>query len=564
MLSRDLIKDLAKYAKDHWDALSNNEASTKQSLVLPLIQALGYNVFDKMEVDPEFTADIGVKKGEKVDYAIIRDGEPIILVECKAINISLNNDVPQLYRYFTPTKARFGALSFGVLTNGVVYRFFSDLKTPNAMDQTPFLEVDIRSADEGDVALLRQFAKDEFDAVKIKEAAVETNIITGVKANIQRMYDNPDDAFSKTIFRNVGVGDLEIGFAASHRELVKRAFHEFVGDLSGTGNGGEFSQEMSEGASQSTPEKAQATVIHPNPSRGEQQTSHITPAPADGWQALSDIQREQGDDSPTHMRFPDNSVVTITAWNQVAFHAVRWLTDNNLLTAAHCPIQIPRTGRYGSHSRYIVATWPVHPTGSEFKRGREVNSLYVELSYNVPDTIRNAKVVIASAGMDASQFSVKWDFQESARDHNSMQNGGEFPQKTIPDEPQNDPDYSPAGEWLSLSNIQPEQGDVKPTHMTFPDNSVVGITAWNQVTFHTFRWLTDNYHLNAAHCPIRRRSRYIVANQPIHPTGRKFKLAREVNSLHIELSYSVPDTVKIAQIIIERAGLDASQFKVRW
>lgn len=388
MLSMSFIEELAKYAEDHRGNLSDNEAATKQSLVLPLIHELGYNTRDAMEVYPEFTADIGIKQGEKVDYAIMRGDEPIILVECKAVNKTLNTDVSQLYRYFSPTGARFGAL-----TNGVVYRFFSDLKTANVMDQTPFWEVDIRSADEGDVARLRRFAKDSFDAAKIKAAAVETNIITGVKANIERMYDNPDDEFSKTLFRNVGVGDRAIEFATSHRELVKRAFHQFVGERSGTGSSGEFSQEEIAGASQSASEQAQAAVIPPSPSPG---------TPTDGWQSISDIQPETRAPAPKQMMFPnDDKPVSIRLWSGMVVEVVRWLTSNGHLDKSHCPIQYDA-------SRHIVAAQPTHPN-RKFTRPQEVNSLYVELrSYNAPDAANNARRVIERAGMDASQFKVRW------------------------------------------------------------------------------------------------------------------------------------------------------------
>ena len=398
MLSMSFIEELAKYAEDHRSNLSDNEAATKQSLVLPLIHELGYNTRDAMEVYPEFTADIGIKQGEKVDYAIMRGDEPIILVECKAINRTLNTDVSQLYRYFSPTGAR-----FGVLTNGVVYRFFSDLGKDNVMDQTPFWEVDIRSADEGDVVRLRRFAKDNFDAASIKEAAVETNILTGVKANIERMYDNPDDEFSKMLFRNVGVGDKAIEFAASHRELVKRAFHQFVSDRSGTESSGEFSQGLSAGASQSAPEQATA-VIPPSPSPGEQQSSPATSAATDGWQPLSDIRPNIGDPNPRQMMLPDNTLVAIPRWSWVGLEVFRWLTNNGHLGDEDVPIPNPH-----NESRYIVADQPIHPKGNKFIKPQKVSTRYVEMGGVIfPQAAENARSIIKLAGMDASQFKVRW------------------------------------------------------------------------------------------------------------------------------------------------------------
>ncbi|RJP35803.1 MAG: hypothetical protein C4547_08835 [Phycisphaerales bacterium] len=122
----DRLRELALRLPKQLPHLSTEEA-TKTALVMPFIGALGYNVFDPMEVMPEFTADVGMKKGEKVDYAILRNGQPIILFECKWSGCNLDEQrASQLYRYFSVTPAR-----LGVLTNGVEYRFYSDLDEPD-------------------------------------------------------------------------------------------------------------------------------------------------------------------------------------------------------------------------------------------------------------------------------------------------------------------------------------------------------------------------------------------------------------------------------------------------
>ena len=124
--------------------------------------------------------------------------------------------------------------------------------------------------------------------------------------------------------------------------------------------------------------------------------------------------------------------------------------------------------------------------------------------------------------------------------------------------------------WQSLSDIQPEHRAIKPTQMKFPDNSSVAITAWNRLVLNAVKWLTNNGHLGARHCPIQYASKYIVAVQPRHPRGKNFTNAGEVNShyevnpLYVELSYTVPETIRNLKLIIERVGMDASQFKVRW
>lgn len=129
---KDQIIQLAARVEKMKDQIKTEEA-TKNALVMPFIQILGYDVFDPFEVNPEFIADLGIKKGEKVDYAIMKDGEPII-VECKHHLEKLDPHNSQLFRYFHVCKAK-----FGLLTNGLVYRFYTDLNDANKMDEKAIL-----------------------------------------------------------------------------------------------------------------------------------------------------------------------------------------------------------------------------------------------------------------------------------------------------------------------------------------------------------------------------------------------------------------------------------------
>ena len=137
----------------------HTEEATKNAMIMPFLQALGYNVFDPREVVPEFTADVGIKKGEKVDYAIMRDGQLTILIECKPAKSKLTVDhASQLYRYFTVTEAR-----VAVLTNGLEYKFYSDLDNSNRMDDVPFLELDMLELTLEAVNHLKPMTKELFD-----------------------------------------------------------------------------------------------------------------------------------------------------------------------------------------------------------------------------------------------------------------------------------------------------------------------------------------------------------------------------------------------------------------
>lgn len=164
----DQLKALAGKVPALCDILQTEEA-TKNALVMPFIRLLGYDIFDPLEVVPEFIADVGIKKGEKVDYAIKKDGKIIMLFECKHCGADLSiKHASQLFRYFSVTEAR-----VGVLTNGVVYRFFTDLEAPNKMDDKPFLEVNMLDLNDAVVAELKKLSKPAFNIDALMTAAGE-------------------------------------------------------------------------------------------------------------------------------------------------------------------------------------------------------------------------------------------------------------------------------------------------------------------------------------------------------------------------------------------------------
>jgi len=135
------------------------EEATKHAFVLPFIGILGYDIFDSNEVVPEFAADVGLKKGEKVDYAIMREGKIVMLFECKKCGADLDfSQASQLYRYFSVREAK-----IGILTDGIIYRFYTDLEQPNRMDEKPFMEFNMLDIQEPMVAELKKLTKDAFN-----------------------------------------------------------------------------------------------------------------------------------------------------------------------------------------------------------------------------------------------------------------------------------------------------------------------------------------------------------------------------------------------------------------
>ena len=210
----------------HWESETPTEEATKTSLILPFIQMLGYDIFDPAEVVPEFTADIGIKRGEKVDYAIMQRGKPAILIECKKYGSDLAEDaVSQLVRYFGVTNAH-----FGILTDGISYRFFSDLDQPNVMDPKPFFEFNMLSCSDKAVEELKRFTKEEFNVDETLEAAAVLKYIEGMKEALVRQLSTPDEEFSRWLTKQVYSKLLTQAARERFSNLVRQAFREFIDD----------------------------------------------------------------------------------------------------------------------------------------------------------------------------------------------------------------------------------------------------------------------------------------------------------------------------------------------
>ena len=202
----------------------DTEEATKTSFVLPFIQMLGYDFFDPAEVVPEFTADVGTKKGEKVDYALMQDGAPIILIECKKVGAKLDVDeMSQLLRYFTVTNVR-----LGILTDGIVYRFFCDLDQPNVMDPRPFFEFNMLDFTDPQAKELVRFTKAAFDLDSIVEAARDLKYTTQVKRVLAEELANPSSDFVTVIIRQVYEGKITKSVREMFEALVRQAFKEFL------------------------------------------------------------------------------------------------------------------------------------------------------------------------------------------------------------------------------------------------------------------------------------------------------------------------------------------------
>ncbi|MES2446829.1 MAG: type I restriction endonuclease [Bacteroidota bacterium] len=172
----------------------NTEEATKNAFVMPFIQILGYDIFNPTEVIPEHICDIGTKKGEKIDYVIKKNDEPILIFECKHWKENADAHNSQLHRYYHVSKAR-----FGVLTNGTIYNFYTDLEKPNIMDEKPFLTIDIEDLKDSSIKILESFTKNEYHLETILDSAEALKYIKAIRKEFEKEIDNPSDELVKLL-----------------------------------------------------------------------------------------------------------------------------------------------------------------------------------------------------------------------------------------------------------------------------------------------------------------------------------------------------------------------------
>lgn len=199
----------------------NTEEATKTSFILPLFQILGYDIFNPQELAAEVISDIGSKKGEKVDYVLFKDKSPIIVVECKKWSEDLNSHINQLIRYYHTSKVK-----FGLLTNGIEYRFFTDLEQSNIMDQEPFFKFNILDFTENDLDTLILFSKNSFTEKNIISTAENLKYLSKIKNVILNELQNPSKEFSDLLIRKIYGGRITTKVFESYSSLINKALEE--------------------------------------------------------------------------------------------------------------------------------------------------------------------------------------------------------------------------------------------------------------------------------------------------------------------------------------------------
>lgn len=220
-------QELALKVRNQKASIATEEA-TKNAFVMPFISSvLGYDVFNPSEVIPEFTADVGTKKGEKIDYALVQDGKVQILIEAKTVAEPLRIEhASQLFRYFAATYAR-----VAILTNGESYEFYTDLDAPNRMDDRPFLVLNLAAIDETLLPEVAKLTKDSFDLDSILSAAEELKYIGQIKRMLAAEFKEPSDELLRLLAARIYPGR---SFTQRVREqlspLVVKATNQFLSE----------------------------------------------------------------------------------------------------------------------------------------------------------------------------------------------------------------------------------------------------------------------------------------------------------------------------------------------
>ncbi|MDR6921472.1 type I restriction endonuclease [Chryseobacterium sp. 2987] len=199
------------------DQISTEEA-TKNAFVMPFIQILGYDIFNPTEVVPEHVCDIGTKKGEKVDYVIKNNDEPVIIIECKHWKENVDAHNSQLHRYFHVSKTR-----LGVLTNGIIYNFYTDLEKPNIMDEKPFFSINIEDLKDSSIKILENFTKKDYNLENILDSAEALKYIKAIRKEFEKEIETPSDEIVKLLVSRFFGKSITANRMISFKEYTKKA-----------------------------------------------------------------------------------------------------------------------------------------------------------------------------------------------------------------------------------------------------------------------------------------------------------------------------------------------------
>ena len=359
MALSDELEKLSKQCANRIRYIDSEEA-TKNSLVLPFIGLLGFDIHEPTEVIPEYTADIGIKKGEKVDYALMHEGKPAILVECKTYGVKLNhNEVSQLLRYFNVTSTR-----FGLLTDGICYRFFSDLDRQNVMDSEPFFEFNILDYELSQIEELSLFQKTNFQIDNCVDRAYRLKYVKKIKNQLGRELSDPTDDFVRSLMKPSYSGNLTKRLLKQFKPMVREAFAEFLRDYI------------------AAHPDAVADPVEP-PSKLQVQ---VPATDSVDWTPLIQISEVTHMKAPTSVQFGSEDILPITSWAQLLLKVTEWLVREGRLSSTDLPVD-------GNGRRFLfINSVPISPKGRDFALPHQVSEgIFIERKFSANNLVEYCK-----------------------------------------------------------------------------------------------------------------------------------------------------------------------------
>ena len=214
-----IVTEFAEKAKTLKPHIQSEEA-TKTALIMPFFQqVLGWDVFNPQEFAPEYKANFKSNGNDRVDFAILLDDKPVILIEAKYIGESLESHIGQLSGYYAPTEAK-----FAVLTNGLQYRFYSDIMKKNIMDTVPFLDIDLLALDVRAVAELEHFSKCLFNIDTVAVRAFELLYENIMYARLSKEIESPSDEFVRLLLDSSDLSFEQL------KSIAKSAIQRYMSD----------------------------------------------------------------------------------------------------------------------------------------------------------------------------------------------------------------------------------------------------------------------------------------------------------------------------------------------
>ncbi len=209
-------------------SVCTNEESTKLFLVLPVLNALGYDVTDPTVVQPEYAADFRDGLTDRVDYAILREGVPVIAVECKKVGADLASNRGQLRAYFTALQS----VRLGILTNGLRFEFFVDVENANIMDDEPFVTLDMETVPQRGIPTdvleaLGMLTRTGFQPAAMSELAEMRLVYKRLRTTLMYEVREPSLELCRTILRRAGMENVHKAKIESvYSSMVRHAFEE--------------------------------------------------------------------------------------------------------------------------------------------------------------------------------------------------------------------------------------------------------------------------------------------------------------------------------------------------